>query len=200
MASRSKNDEITINRTLADGKADRGYTEDFPIGLADLKTSALLTLTAGTTPVIEVSSNVGRITWAATVVNAAGYATKLPGQFAVHARENRLELVADFDRNAVADGAVTLTATIYAKSPDGNKGVFTATATLAASTGTQRLVFRFNDGLDASSNQLAPGDSITMAITPAAHGSDAIYLYGLAWRWNRNSTLTSTTDRSKRSA
>lgn len=169
-----------------------GFWTEMVIPMGAWRTSAMLTLTGGTTPVVEVSSNTPRVTWSTldtAALQVGGWS--LP-RHADTAEENKTTnkrgtwfmIDATLNQAGTTD-TVTMTCTIYARTPGSTvqKGPFTATATLSANNTYTRKSFEFRCATDASGYQIEPGDSLSVTLAPSTHSNDPIYLNAVSLRY-----------------
>lgn len=185
-----------LNEMRENSRTNEGVRVDIAAGdFLAWRNSSLLILTAGTTPIIEVSTNEGRIRWAASDSAAIFTVCKVPGNFSdVH---KELVYIGKFLETGGTD-TIVVTMTIYARAAGGAlKGPFTATATLTKSgTNPQELIFDFAEQA-ASLLYILPDDELTVSITPSAHTTDALTFYGGQFRLRENAALTNANDRVK---
>lgn len=194
------NYSFDINKTLP----DEGVWTDVPLPVLGARTSAGLVLAGSgtTTPFVGVTSGLGRIEWAATVVNGAVIEGMVPGSLATKYRSGTVSKPsAGFKIEClvtqVAAGTpdtVTFSIRPYAISTTGVTKAWAAVTKAIPSTSggarTTLLEWDFTNVSDANGYYLEPGDKLYIEAKPGTHGSDAIYLYDARLRLTLNPALT----------
>lgn len=182
-----------------------GFWKELVFPLGSFRTSAMLTLTGGTTPIIGVTSNQARITWATgdtSSLQIGGFAMPRHADTCEYndARTN-LGVHMILDATIVQAGTtdnVTFTSTFYARTPGSTtqKGPFTATALATKGTVATRLSFAYKATTDANGNKVEPGDIIeSWTLTPSTHGTDAVYLIAASLRYKGLVSFAKDSDR-----
>lgn len=194
------NYSFDINKTLPDG----GVWTDVPLPVLGARTSAGLVLAGSgtTTPYVEISSGLGRIGWAATVVNATVIEGIVPGSLATKYRSGtvskpsagfKIECLVSQVAVSTPD-TVTFSIRPYAISDAGVAKAWAAvTKAIPSTTGNVRttlLEWDFTNVADANGYYLEPGDKLYIEAKPGAHANDTIFLYDARLRLTLNPALT----------
>lgn len=136
-------------------------------------------LTSSTTPKHDSTLNRKQIVWVAGNSDAIMRAVPIPFEYAKDS--NSCAMVLTFTRDAVADGAVTISVGAERRGYLGDEDSDSyagATLTLAAVTGEQQFEVDFSDW------DIQPGDEIEVTVTPGTHAADAVALVGAHMVYN----------------
>lgn len=134
------------------------------------------------------------LSWAATKVVPAGYSFVIPGDYDESADDLRVRFLGQMSG---ATDAIALTINAYRKRAGAaltaDQGPFTTKGTdNVAATFTNTSSIRHID-MNGKSNRA--NDIITLKITPPAHNTDAISIYGVVVRYKSNLALYTESDR-----
>jgi hypothetical protein len=171
-----------------------GLTKSVVIPLTDLKTSAGLTLTAGTNPLTAaLETNAVGVQWAAGNATAALLNFVVPLDFDKGAD---LLQVAFMVNSAGNTDAPILDATVYRKragaalSADLDPTASSAIpkSATAATAAAERIITLLGKGLQAR-------DILTILVAPGTHGTDAVNVYGVEVRYKSTLVAYADTDR-----
>lgn len=207
-----------LNQARRDSRDDEGAWQDIQgIDLNTCRDEAGLLLTGATSPVLALASDFLSVSWAAANVDAMYLRTRIPREAAYKISKAAATInIPYLDlrlclwlRMAAAAGPDTpaIAVTAVARAASGAlKATFTAgfmasfqggTATNAVPNSTNPTPFHFTffEKSGTGPVYLAPDDELTIKIVPAAHGTDALHLWGVNLRCRTNAGWT---DRSLR--
>lgn len=148
----------------------KGFLKNLAVSLYDFNlasSGAPLTTTLSTNPGFDkADTNLTILSWAASKVVAAGLVIQVPDDYDSAKDHLKLKLKAAMGG---ATDVPTITAAAYSDSAGTTDLAPDATAALSATKAWVEI--------DLSSNSLSAGATITLALTPAAHTTDAINVY-----------------------
>lgn len=190
-----------VNDTIEQAIPGKGFWEDPILPLNAWSDSNAQTLTSGTTPTRTVSGNEQVLTWAAGVVAAVKTSFQIPPHLAkgsisaAGVQGATLKLFVAALTGGTTD-AITLTATVYARSPAGaQKGPFVATKLLTSGgANPQEAILDLSCVSGANFTKIEPGDTLNIAIAPSAHGTDNLVVSKIAVGFRRNASNTNKAD------
>jgi len=185
----------TLADRIEDAQPSTGFVKRIPIPLQTIRDATGQNLTGSTTPIIELSSAAFRIRWAASDSAAVNISIPVPGDY--------LDKRNDPDKSdhfkiilLVAMGGGTDAPTILA---DGvrHRAAETIDAldadASAAVSGTPLQEVE----CDLSRQDIRSNDAVTINLTPGAHTTDALLLYGAWFEYRSGWTMA---DQAKRDA
>lgn len=174
------------------GQGD-GFRRELPLPLRDFylaSDGSALTTTLTTNPGFALAeTNALVMQWAATKVVAAGINFYLPRDYDQTADELRVRV---FAQMGGATDTPTLAISAFRKrlatALTADQGPFTGKAEspgISPLTAAQAPTLNLSNSLkvaefDISKKSCQPGDLFTLTLTPAAHGTDALNVYGIA--------------------
>ena len=175
--------EIIATQTSGGGRGGVGFLKTANLNLlSDLRTSAGLTLTAGTNPLVAaLETNALGIQWAAGDSTKGSIVYKIPNDY----DENSDTLILSMIVNSAGNtNAPTITANVYNKrkgtalsadlAPSASAAIpKSATAATAAAEVT----------ITIQGAGLLVGDVLTILLAPGTHATDAVNLYALSIRY-----------------
>lgn len=185
------NDPLVAEANARDSvKGSALLWRDIPISLSAFRNSSFLILTAATTPVVGTSSGQHRIRWAAADAAAILLSFDIPGDY--NPVQDKfyldLKLVKSTSGNAAA-------ATIGGATSIARAGSANAIGTVSPSETISDDVTPTIASLDFSGSGFYGKDTIGITITPGAHDTCVIDLYGARVRYSGGLSLYSETDR-----
>lgn len=154
----------------------KGNMRRNPIPLSTIRNSTGLGLSGATTPIIEISSSALRISWVANDSAAVNLTIPIPADYCEDERDgaDHFKIIL-----LMKMGGATDTPTISGDGVIERKAVAQTALDADASaavTGTTLAEYE----IDLSGQGFKAGDAVTINLTPGAHTTDALYLYG-AW-------------------
>lgn len=195
------NDPLVCEFNMRDAIKSGVLWRDRTLGVQDIRNSAGLILTAGTTPIIaqqtltnaaSATTTINAIRWATSVVNAITFTIDLPGDYNETADLCHLRL--KIFKSTPGDAAINLNCVwgVVRAAVDYTTAAIVTTATpVAISDATTPSILDFA----MSGKGLKGKDSISFLITPDAHATAVIDLYGGMLRFIGGTALFNETDR-----
>lgn len=171
-----------------------GFVRSVVIPLTDLKTSAGLTLTAGTNPLVAaLETNAVGVQWAAGNATAALLNYVVPLDFDQGA--DLLQIVFLVNSAGNTDAPI-LDATVYRKRAatalsadlDPTASAAIPKSATAATAAAERTIILSGKGL-------RPRDVLTILIAPGTHATDAVNVYGVEARYKSSLVAYAPADR-----
>jgi hypothetical protein len=162
--------------------AGDGIRRTVDIKLADIKTTAGLTLTAATVPTIaNVETNAIGIVAAASGTASGSFTFIVPKDYDKVNDELKINVVANSAGNT---DSPTLTATAYRKRTlTALTAALTAVASSAVPKSASPAAIADERTIDLSGNSLLPGDVLTINLVAGAHTTDALNIYSVEMQY-----------------
>lgn len=164
--------------------------QDMDIGLTEFRDSSGLNLTGATTPIIVNSTNQNLVRWAAGVANPVTFTKRLPGDY--NETQDKMHLRLKLLKSTPGDVGAKITVTVNLARAGLALGialVTTPSGTISDSTSPSDL------DIDCSSLALKGKDDLTFTLTPDAHATAVIDLFGGCLRYGGGLSLYNETDR-----
>jgi hypothetical protein len=174
--------------------AGKGFRRTVDIKLADIKTTAGLTLTGATVPTIAAIETNGLAIVAAASGTASGSFTFIvPKDYDQVSDELKINVLANSAGNT---DSPTLTCTAYRKRA---VTALTAALTVVASSAVPKsaspAAIAAERTIGLSSNSLQPGDVLTINLVASAHTTDALNIYSVEMQYKGTLVLADDTAR-----
>lgn len=158
-----------------------GFKRSTPVPLTDLKTSAGLTLTGATSPLVAaLETNAIGVQWASSNSSKAAYIIHIPGDY----DETTDTLLLNYLVNSAGTtDSPTLTANVYQKRAGTALSADLAPAATTAIPKTTAATAAAYRTITVSGKGLKGGDVLTVLVAPGAHTTDAVNLYSFNYTY-----------------
>lgn len=185
------NDPFVAEYNLRDATKTGILWNDITFGVQEFRNSSGLILTGATTPIIVNSNSANCVRWAANVANAVTFTVDVPGDYNEVADKARLQL--KLFKSTAGNAAILMGLdVVIVRAGSAVPGISTSiTSPPAISDATTPSIW----DCSVSGLGLKGKDSVTFTITPAAHDTCVIDLFGGRFRYIGGTSLYNETDR-----